>query len=122
MLPPPTTTATSTPSPAASASSSATMLTTSGLMPNACDPISASPEILSKTRLNAGVRLAMAGATLAQSGVSCWGHAGARDGRDAGGVRRRDGCLGAVRLPTAERPAPGRAVDAAAQRAHLGGG
>src|SRR5438552_513138 len=62
MLPPPTTTATSTPSLAVWAISLATCVRTSGLMPYPCCPISASPEILRRTRLYAGLAIA---ATLA---------------------------------------------------------
>src|ERR1041384_1408495 len=63
MFPPPTTTATSTPSLAVSAISPATWVRTSGLIPYPCCPISASPEILRRMRLYAG--LTMAPATLA---------------------------------------------------------
>src|SRR5258707_9758527 len=60
MLPPPTTTATSTPSRAVSAISPATWPRTSVLIPYPWCPISASPEILRRMRLYAGLTIAPA--------------------------------------------------------------
>src|SRR5215475_5987786 len=86
MLPPPTTTATSTPSRAVSAISPATWVRTSGLMPYPWCPISASPEILRRMRLYAG--LTIAPATLALRRVV--GNRRASDPRAAARSRRRD--------------------------------
>src|SRR3954468_19560382 len=86
MLPPPTTTATSTPRRAVSAISPATWVRTSGLMPYPWLPISASPEILRRMRLYAG--LTIAPATLAPRGAV--GNRRAEDPRAAARSRRRD--------------------------------
>src|SRR6516162_8883050 len=81
MFPPPTTTATSTPSRAVSAISPATWVRTSGLIPYPWCPISASPEILRRMRLYAG--LTIAPATLAPRRVV--GNRRAEDPRAAAG-------------------------------------